>query len=173
MRILHLLEKFAENKYDFVFLQEQSVYPCTETKKFNEGVIALAERVRQNGATPLLYETWGRKAGHPTLGENEWDSFMMEGILRSSYRAAGELVDARVAYVGAAFAEVYREHPELELYDPDKTHPSKLGSVLAALVLFCTLFGVSPSEVPNNVFDDVDRFDVLKEAAEKAIALSI
>ena len=36
--------KFSENKYDYVFLQEQSVYPCTETKKFNDGVSALAAR---------------------------------------------------------------------------------------------------------------------------------
>ena len=161
--------KFNENKYDYVFLQEQSVYPCTETKKFNDGVSALARRAREAGATPLLYQTWGRHAGHSTLAENDWDTFMREGILRSSYKTAAEHIDAKVAYVGAAFAEVYREHPEIELYDPDLTHPSKNGSILAATVLFSTLFGVSPSDIPDDVFEDCDCFTILKQAAEKIV----
>lgn len=166
-------QRLSDNKYDYVFLQEQSLLPCIETKLFSDSVATLAERVRQSGATPLLYQTWGRKAGHPTLAEHDWNTFEMEGILRSAYKSAGAAVGARVSYVGAAFSDVYASHPEIELYDPDMTHPSLSGSILGATVHFSTLFGISPLEIPEGIFGSDIDFATLKEAAAKILAAEI
>ena len=162
-------QRLSNESYDYVFLQEQSYYPCTETKKFNDGVAALAARVKAAGAKPLLYQTWGRKAGHSLLDEHGWTTLSMEGILRSAYKSAGEEVGARVAFVGAAFSEVYVSHPEIELYDPDLTHPSQYGSTLAAIVLFSTLFGVSPKEIPDTALGADPVYPLLRQAASKIL----
>ena len=45
------------------------------------------------------------------------------------------------AYVGAAFHEIVVSHPEIELYDPDGSHPSYVGTCLAAMVMYKTVFG--------------------------------
>ena len=54
--------------YDFVILQEQSVRPASsKANEFYATVRNLAARIRATGATPILYSTWGRKAGSTTL----------------------------------------------------------------------------------------------------------
>jgi hypothetical protein len=37
-----------------------------------------------------------------------------------------------------------RRFPETELYDKDGSHPSYMGSCLAALTHYCTVFGTFP-----------------------------
>ena len=49
-----------------------------------------------------------------------------------------------MAPVGLAWQQVRREHPEIGLWDPDGSHPSRAGTYLAACVLYATLFGESP-----------------------------
>jgi len=45
---------------------------------------------------------------------------------------------------GLAFAAARAKRPELELYQPDKRHPTLAGTYLAACVVYATLFGKSP-----------------------------
>ena len=48
----------------------------------------------------------------------------------------GKKLGAGVAEVGNAFLEYSKTHDKDELYDPDKSHPSALGSEIAARVIF-------------------------------------
>jgi len=43
-----------------------------------------------------------------------------------------------------AFAAARAKRPELELYQPDKRHPSLAGTYLAASTVYATVFGKSP-----------------------------
>ena len=64
--------------------------------------------------------------------------------LSAAYRAAGAALGAKVAPAGEAFAEAQLERPDLVLNNPDG-HPTRLGSYLAACVVYDTIFGPAPS----------------------------
>ena len=128
--------------YDAVFLQEQSLLPYRDYDAFFGGAKHVADTVRAAGAKRLLfYVTWGRKSGCPTLDEMGWTHESMTEGLSDAYTRAAEALSMECAYVGAAFHKIVAEHPEIELYDPDGSHPSYVGTCLAAMVMYKTVFG--------------------------------
>lgn len=102
----------GEHKFDCIILQEQSVRPAIDRESFFGGIEALLTKIRrdQPGAEVVLYETWGRKAGHSVLAEHGWTPGQMYELLHDSYAAAGEHFGLRVSPVGAAFAQIGRAH---------------------------------------------------------------
>ena len=46
--------------------------------------------------------------------------------------------------VGLAFQRSQKENPDIELFTPDKRHPSKAGTYLMAAVIYASLYKVSP-----------------------------
>ena len=159
----YTLEKFADpkdpfgtlvanalsgtTKFDFVILQEQSARPAINPGAFYDGVRPLVERIREIGAQPVLYATWGRKDGSDTLEKHSMTSEEMTWKLASAYDAIAKELDIPVVHVGIAFRELYTG-TKLELYNADKSHPSHTGSYVAALSLFCSIFGADPADVP-------------------------
>ncbi len=163
-------KKLAEKKWDFVVIQEQSTCPIENPAKFYDGVRALAEKIRANGATPILYCTWGRKKGHSYLSTSKNTNATMTYKLAAAYEAIGRELDIPVAPVGFAFMDVYTEYEStIELYDDDKTHPSKIGSHLAAITIFSTIFGVDPSEATYAKPPVLAHLKVLQDAARNAL----
>jgi hypothetical protein len=61
-------------------------------------------------------------------------------IKRSGYE-----FDLLVALVGLAWQSVLQHEPQLGLWGPDGSHPSPLGSYLAANVFYALIFDESPS----------------------------
>ena len=128
--------------FDAVFLQEQSMLPYRDYDAFLGGAKHVAETVRAAGAKRVcFYVTWGRKAGCPDLDEVGWTHDTMTLGLSDAYTRAAGVLNAECAYVGAAFHEIVISHPEIELYDPDGSHPSYVGTCLAAMVMYKTVFG--------------------------------
>ncbi len=166
---IKMLQCFAKNSYDVVFIQEQSTCPVQDYDRFEAGVKALDEKIRANGAKTILYQTWGRQTGSPTLIALGWTNQSMTQDLIAAYnRAAGE-IGAMVSPVGAAFYEVYTTHSEIELYDPDTTHPSLAGSYLAALCHLATFTGADVREVTFDAGLGEETASVLREAAHAAV----
>lgn len=163
-------QKLKENSYEVVFLQEQSHTPISDPENFYSAVRELCQKARAIGARPILYQTWGRKAGHEVLAEYGWTPEGMSRALSASYRAIGEETKATVSPVGDAFLDVYQNHPEIDLYHEDKTHPSPAGTYLAALCLFATLYRTSPVGVPYvfGVESDEEAL-ILQKAAHRAV----
>ena len=64
--------------------------------------------------------------------------------LADAYQRAADAVGAEVSPVGGRFLTVCETHPEQDLYDSDLSHPSYLGSCLAAVTHYHTLFGRLP-----------------------------
>lgn len=155
----------AENSYDYVVIQEQSICPAVDPERFWEAARALTEKIYMNGAKPVFYCTWGRRDTSPTLAEHGWTHESLTHLLAESYTKIAQETDAKIAYVGPAFTEVYRSHPEIELYDPDSTHPSAAGSYLAALVIYAAIYGEDPMHIPYNGGLTQDEAAVLKKAA--------
>jgi hypothetical protein len=134
----------ANNKYDYVVIQEQSTLPITARDEFFAGVRALNTKIKASGAETVLFQTWGRKTGNSFLIEHSLTTAQMESQLRSAYKTIANELKLKVSYVGVAFTEVYQTFQNLELYEPDGTHPSPIGSYLVACVHYATLFNTSP-----------------------------
>lgn len=140
-KLAHAMENAP---FDVVFLQEQSVNPLLNYEQFADGVKRVAERV--GAKRTVLYQTWGRKEGHATLEEHGWTRKEMTDRLAEAYQKAAAAIGAEVSPVGTHFYAVGQAMPELELYDPDRTHPSYAGSCLAAMTHYKALFGTLPEK---------------------------
>lgn len=134
-------------RWDRVVLQEQSllgteiVDPATgrlgEPLAFQSSARVLAGMARAAGSEPVLYMTWARER-YPGQTTD----------LAAAYARVGTRMGAPVAPVGIAWARARVERPDLELFQPDGSHPSPAGSYLAACVLYATLTGRSPEGAP-------------------------
>lgn len=122
----------ADEKWDYVILQEQSNAPMTKREDFQQSAKGLCELIHRNGAKPLFYATWSYKDDTEKLAGMGKSYDEMLDALYDSYHAAAEANDALIADVGLAFRDV-REI--VELYCEDAFHPSPAGSVLAAATI--------------------------------------
>ncbi len=158
-----------KNKYDYVIIQEQSVCPAADPGRFYDGARSLLEKVKANGATPILYETWGRKTGNSTLTQYGWTNESMTWKLAAAYKAIGSELSIEVAYAGLAFFDVYTNNRDIELYSDDGSHPSAAGSYLVALTIFAEIFKFNPVEVSFTSNIESQSATILREAARKAV----
>lgn len=102
-------------------------------KIFDEQARLSAEVIRRNGAEPVFFMSWAYA-----------DKPEMTAALAERYTSAGNANKAMVIPAGLAFARAVAERPQLQLYAPDKRHPSLAGTYLAAATTYAALFGKSP-----------------------------
>ena len=131
-------------RYDFCFIQEQSVLPAADPDLFFEGARFVVNKVKNHVSQFIMYATWGRKSGSETLAKHNWTTEEMNAQLLFSYRKVAESVGAKVSPVGSSFLKVTLSNPEINLHNPDFSHPSYHGSCLAALTHYYTLFEEFP-----------------------------
>ena len=144
----HKIDELIENhKFDICFIQEQSFLPLINDKLFTDGVLSVAEKIKNSVNKIILYATWGRKDGHSILEQYNWTNKSMTFDLANAYKKAAELIGADMSYVGLNFYDVYGNHKEINLYDEDLTHPSYEGSCLAMLTHYMKVF----NEFPENL----------------------
>ncbi len=162
-------EDLANYDFDYAFLQDGSTQTLAAIAEFYDGVRLVGELVENDGATPILYQTWGRKEGHSILEQYNLDTDSMARTVAAAYEAIGRETGYAVSPAGSAFLDVYYNHPEIELYDPDLTHPSPTGSYLVALCHYATLFGRSPIGVEYKADLDDETALILQTAAHNAV----
>jgi hypothetical protein len=124
--------------WDVVVIQGQSVEPIVAYEGFEQGVIDLAVMIEAStpGADLVLFETWAREAGNSALGDLGLTPEEMQQGLSDGYAAAAEASGGTVAPVGQAWALALIEAPQIDVFDPDGSHPSLAGSFLAGSVFF-------------------------------------
>ncbi|MBI1194124.1 MAG: hypothetical protein GC205_13275 [Bacteroidetes bacterium] len=148
------LTKIAQGNWDVVVLQEQSQLPALDPVSVASSVYPYAQSLVEalRGAnpctSPVFYMTWGRENGddencgsYPPVCSYDG----MQGRLRDSYLQMAQDNDAAVAPVGMAWKAVRDDHPGINLYNADESHPSFGGTYLAACVLYATIFQESPA----------------------------
>ncbi len=155
----------GEKKYDYVILQEQSLRPVIDPEKFFAAVENLAARVRATGAKPVLYATWGRHAESPDLAKHHLTNKTMTDALAASYATVGERLNIPVVQVGRAFYEIYAGESGIDLYNPDRSHPSYAGSYLAASALYAAIFKEEPPVIETDPGSAIAA--LLRQTAEK------
>jgi hypothetical protein len=92
-----------------------------------------AETVRRHGAKPVFFMSWAYQ-----------DKPEMTAQLADAYTREGNANDAFVIPAGLAFARSVAQRPDINLYAPDKRHPSLAGTYLAAATVYGALFKRSP-----------------------------
>lgn len=131
--------KVAFNQIDRLFdvavIMDCSQCPIHPQLKpvFHEYAKKHADTIRKHGARPVFFMSWAYK-----------DAPEMTAQLEAEYTAAAKANGAMVIPAGLAFARSIAQRPELDLYHPDKRHPSAAGSYLSALTTYATLFQRSP-----------------------------
>ncbi|MBN2007061.1 MAG: SGNH/GDSL hydrolase family protein [Anaerolineae bacterium] len=123
--------------WDFVVLQEHSIRPIQDTPRMSIAAAVLHQIIASIGAQTVLFMTWARQH-FPE---------MQAGLARV-YTEIAQEIGARVAPVGLAWEAALAADPSLALYTEDKSHPTPLGSYLAACVFYATFFGESSVGLP-------------------------
>lgn len=143
-----------EKHYDVVFLQDHSLQPLLDFDAFAAGMQYVGKKVSALKPQIILYATWARKVGSPDLETYGWTPEGMTRMLDTAYRKVAQILGVAVSPVGISFHKAIALAPDIELYDPDMYHPSYLGSCLAALTHYVTLFGTYPERTASLSLDE-------------------
>ena len=112
---------------------------------------AFADEAREWGVRPYLLMVWPRRgSGLPEVVD--------------SYASAAAGAEAGLLPGGAAWGAALRRVPTLPLYAWDGIHPGRVGTYLAALVVYAGLRGISPV-APNSVVVNGNPFWISRETA--------
>ena len=140
--------------WEFVVLQEQSQLPAFPLNQVQTSCFPYAAQLNDlielhnPCAETVFYMTWGRKYGdqdnapnYPPIGTYEG----MDSLLFERYMYMTEVNDAIVSPVGRVWRYLRNNHPEIELYSSDNSHPSLEGSYAAACSFYTTILRKDPT----------------------------
>jgi hypothetical protein len=142
--------------FDAAVMMDCSQCPIHPTLKsaFTEYAKKDSDIVRAHDATPIFFMSWAYA-----------DKPEMTAQLAEAYTVAGNANHALVIPAGLAFARAREKQPELNLYAPDKRHPSLAGTYLAACAMFAALTGRSPVGNPYHAGIDEPTATFLQQVA--------
>jgi PKD repeat protein len=172
------LSKINAQAWDYVILQEQSQKPAfppsqvqTETYPYaaqlNDLILA-----NDSCTQTVFFMTWGRKYGdasncafYPPLCTFEG----MQWRLRGSYLEMGDDNEALVSPVGEAFKYSRMADSTINLYTPDNSHPSLMGTYLAACTFYATIYETSPIGLSYNAGLTANQAAFLQQIAHQTV----
>jgi PKD repeat protein len=170
--------KIQSKPWDYVVLQAQSQEPSFPYSQVNTNTlpqaIQLADSVYDNRycSQAMFFMTWGREVGDP-----QWDSintfYKMNDRLRLAYLRFVDSTESSVAPVGVAWRYVRDNHPTIQLYSGDGSHPSVAGTYLAACTFYASLFRKSPVGASYLSTLDATTAGILQSAAALCVLDSL
>lgn len=170
--------KIQSKPWDYVVLQGQSQEPSFPYTQVNTNTlpqaVQLADSVYDNRycSQAMFFMTWGREVGDP-----QWDSintfYKMNDRLRLAYLRFVDSTESSVAPVGVAWRYVRDNHPTIQLYSGDGSHPSVAGTYLAACTFYTSLFRKSPIGASYISTLDATTAGILQNAASLCVLDSL
>lgn len=167
-------QKINSNDWDFVVLQAQSQEPSFPESQVNEQTLTyamqIADSVYANSVCSqvLYFMTWGRENG-----DAQWEPIStfdgMNARLRSAYLRFADSTDASVSPVGSAWKYVRDNHPTIQLYTGDGSHPNVNGSYLAACTFYASIFRKTPVGATFTSSLDANTAGILQSAAAMTV----
>lgn len=151
------IAKIKEQKWDFVVLQEQSQRPSFPPSQVAVEVYPFAamldSMIKTNDICieTVFFMTWGRKYGDQANCQYYPPVCTYAGMqqrLRESYLEMGNTLSATVAPVGIAWKHSIEADSMINLFMNDNSHPSVMGTYLAACVFYATFYQESPVGLP-------------------------
>lgn len=146
-----LIEK---NHYDIVVIQDNSMWRIDHADSLQFYGDKFCQLIKMRGAKPFLYNTWSRKKTPQT-----------QPLIDRVYSDLAKRCGATVVPVGKCFQKLIQLKPEWELYHPDGSHPSNLGTFFAALAFTKAFTGQIPSHIQEEFiyFDkDGETFRIMR-----------
>lgn len=132
--------RIANGDWDaIVFQQGPSSLPANQAHLAQWSKV-LADEARKAGAIPAAYMVWPANV----------HAFTFPGVVES-YTNAAQAADALLLPAGKAWQEAWSRDPTLPLYGSDGFHQSRLGTYLAALVIYVGLYDDLPNTLPIEV----------------------
>ena len=130
-------EMIRNGNFDIVVLQEYSMGAINEPDSLIKYSKLFCDFIKENDATPYFYLTWAREKVP-----------QYQATINKVYSKAATENDAVLVPVGKAWALARQLRPDIKIYNPDGSHPSKLGTFLTACVFVATILGEMPDELP-------------------------
>ncbi len=125
-------QKIDEGSWDYVVLQDHSLRTIQARDSLNHYITKWESEIEKSNAASLLYLTWAR----------EFNPLMQDPIT-NGYESIGRQLDIPIVPVGEVWKMARSLRPDIDLYDPDGSHPSALGTYLTALTFYKSLTGAS------------------------------
>ncbi|WP_392532633.1 DUF4886 domain-containing protein [Nostoc sp. C117] len=135
------LKLLKAKPWDYVVLQEQSTLPITNPQEMYKYASLFDAQIKRVNSQTVFYLTWAR--------QNQPEK---QQILSDSYMNIAKELKAKVAPVGIVWQKIQEENLKLNLYTSDQSHPSPIGSYVAACVFYTTLYGNSPVGLSRRIY---------------------
>ena len=168
----------AEGTWDYVILQQQSQMPAFPLAQVEVETFPFATQLNEAilSANPcaetIFYMTWGRENGDQQNCAN-WPPVCtyegMDDLLRERYLMMAEMNQGIVSPVGAVWRYLRENHPSIELFASDGSHPSPEGSYAAALAFYTTIFRKSPLNTNYNYTLADSTEDIMRNAVHEVV----
>ena len=148
------INKINSNNWDYVVLQAQSQETSWSQTQMQAEVfpyaLSLSNTIRANNACsePMFYMTWGRENGDASNCANlDWVCTYegMDDAIRSTYISMANSNNAEISPVGAVWRYLRTNHPNIDLYTNDGSHPSLAGSYAAACTFYTMIYKKDPT----------------------------
>ncbi|MGQ3133253.1 MAG: PKD domain-containing protein [Flavobacteriales bacterium] len=166
--------KIAAGGWDYVVMQGQSQEPVTQYSVFSNGGMTLYNLIRQHNSCAVVmpYMTWGRKNGDalncaafPVMCTYEG----MDSTLRNRYLGLAASINAEVSPVSVVWRYLRQNHPGIELYQADESHPSLAGTYAAACCFYTALFKKDPTLITANAGLSAADASAIRHAAKTEV----
>jgi hypothetical protein len=127
----------GSQNWSFVILQAQKYSSSGQFVYSTEEAKELVRRSRAQQAVPIMFPEWPRRG----IDETQRIFDLHVSIAQAE--------PACVAPIPQAFDLALARDPALTLHAPDGNHSAPAGAFLAALVLYATITGLSPLDLPS------------------------
>lgn len=149
----------TRQSWSFVILQAQKY---STSGQFEYSTAAAEEFIRlsrRSNAVPIMFPEWPQRGIDETMR------------IYNLHVSIAQRETACVAPVGQAWDLSLARHPALELHAADGNHSNPAGAFLAALILFSTITGMSPADLPPmpQFTVDVDTQALLRAIAAETV----
>ena len=148
------LDMIDSDNWDYVVLQGQSQETAFSQQQLESQVYpyaaSLSDAIKENNgcSQPLFYMTWGREEGDsincpyaPWMCTYEG----MDDAIKDAYLFMAESNNAELAPAGAVWRYIRENHPSIDLYSNDGSHPSLACSYAVATTFYTMIYKKDPT----------------------------
>ncbi len=157
-----------DRPFDLVVLQGGSGSVRSEERRsqFRKNAAELQSMISASRAETALYMIHAYVKPHPRFDPK------MDERIEHDYVTTGNAIGALVIPVGIAFRKAYARRPDMELHKAfDGTHPSLLGTYLAACVVYASIYEKLAREIEYDYFGAIEKEDAefLRAIADETV----
>lgn len=151
---LRSLEMIGKGGFDIVVIQDNSMWPLQHKDSVLYYGKLFCDQIKKTGAKPYVYNTWARKSTPEK-----------QPLINEVYEELAEKNQTGLIPAGACWDKARMIDSTMELFHPDGSHPSPLGTFLIALCYVKKITGKLPEQfatVYNYIDKDGETFRIMQ-----------